>query len=32
VTVGVDNVLVGEDAVGDHELAHHPVEVAHSPS
>ena len=29
VTVGVDDVLVGEDAVGNHELARDPVEIAH---
>jgi len=27
VTVGVDDVPFGEGSVGDHELAHHPVEV-----
>lgn len=32
VTIRVDDVLVGENAVGDHELAHYPVEVTHSPS
>jgi hypothetical protein len=32
VTIGVDDVLVGENAIGDHELAYDPVEVAHNPS
>src|SRR5262249_1215539 len=30
VTVGVDDVHIGQNAVGDHELAHDPIEVTHS--